>query len=247
MRETRGRIGGLIEDGGDRIPSIHTLFSTSSQSSASLQTAKSKALETASSIIQTGSPSRTFRAAHNEMRRDFQRLIQRYTLATTKFDDLEDVLNTASSSVRLSAASRGSGGSFVSLPPASFSGLDNSLDSNPNNSGVLNTKFQDNTNALVSERARDIEVIARNVGKVNEVYRDLANLVEEQGVEIDDIEQNIIMSRERTEKGKEQLRLATDFQKKSGKCAKVVIALVIVGACVGIGILYGGRIEDSFE
>ena len=230
------------------------------------------------------------------MRRDFQRLIQRYTLATTKFDDLEDVLNTASSSVRLSAASRGSGGSFVSLPPASFSGLDNSLDSNPNNSGVLNTKvrarerlerrkagakegrslskigippfyvnnnpstrrfaplaplahwqFQDNTNALVSERARDIEVIARNVGKVNEVYRDLANLVEEQGVEIDDIEQNIIMSRERTEKGKEQLRLATDFQKKSGKCAKVVIALVIVGACVGIGILYGGRIEDSFE
>ena len=107
---------------------------------------------------------------------------------------------------------------------------------------MVKTYADDLTEQIVQSRAADIEVIARNVANVNEVYRDLANLVDEQQVEIDDIEQNIMMARERTEKGNEQLVKATDFQKSTGRCAKLVIATVFVAAIVCIGILYGDRI-----
>ncbi|GMH55311.1 hypothetical protein TrRE_jg5207 [Triparma retinervis] len=227
-----------------RPPGLKLLFSkdpTKSASSASLQSASNSL-----GVTTTLSPQhRQVRKEYNELRREFQALIRKYTDLTVRCDEVMEAC--ASSSVRMSAESRG-GESFIStggnsslLANRSLEDLDDAAQGPPPKVQVK-TYATDPTAAVVQSRAADIEVIARNVRDVNEVYRDLANLVDEQQVEIDDIEQNIMMTRERTEKGAVHLRKATDFQKKSGRCVKVMVAIVIVAAVVCIGVLYGDRI-----
>ena len=87
-------------------------------------------------------------------------------------------------------------------------------------------------------------MITNSMQKVGEIYNDLANLVDEQQYEIDDIESNILNSHNRTEAGIDQLQKATNFQKSSSKCIVWLLLLILVAAIVCIGILYGGQITD---
>mmetsp|Transcript_14367 Transcript_14367/g.29579 ORF Transcript_14367/g.29579 Transcript_14367/m.29579 type:complete len:332 (+) Transcript_14367:83-1078(+) len=252
------RLSCLIDECGEKIPQLHTLFQSSSSSSTSILHSRTTPSTTSASATITGESTlgreeRSKRREFNEERRRFQEVIKRYTMLCGRFDSL---LST-SDSVRWSANSRGTmDGSFVSYNDSITGGGgsfvagrigEDEEEEHPLPPHIQTFTTTDPTSQIVESRARDIEVISRNVKLVNSTYQDLANLVEEQGVEIDDIEQNILMSRERTAAGNEQLRKATEFQKSSGKCAKIIIAIVIVGAIVCIGILYGGRIKDSFS
>ena len=125
--------------------------------------------------------------------------------ATKQGEDLEREIV-----MRISAASRGSNTSFSTLNSTidDESHLLGGNDSDENDVAMSGAKTktykaQDFSEALVSERHREIEQIQGSMVKVNEVYNDLANLVDEQQIEIDDIEQNILASHERTQAGEE--------------------------------------------
>ena len=95
---------------------------------------------------------------------------------------------------------------------------------------------------LITERRREIEAIHGSMIKVNEVYRDLGNLVSEQQVEIDDIEQNIIASHSRAEAGFQHLEKAGETQMRTGCIFKWFIIVFIIAILVCLGYFIGPEI-----
>ncbi|GAB9463501.1 hypothetical protein Gpo141_00000958 [Globisporangium polare] len=69
--------------------------------------------------------------------------------------------------------------------------------------------------ALIEEREKDIDKIHHSVAQVQEIFRDLAAIVNEQQTVIDDIETNIHESLEQTQRGRDEVQKAADMQ---GRC-----------------------------
>merc|ERR1719155_199407 len=68
--------------------------------------------------------------------------------------------------------------------------------------------------ALIEEREQGIVEIQQQIGEVNEIFQDLAVLVNEQGEMIEDIESNIVKTSQQTAAGKKQLKMAEKSQRK---------------------------------
>lgn len=85
------------------------------------------------------------------------------------------------------------------------------------------------------ERAEEVRQLERSVMEINEMFRDLAGMVQEQGVIIDTIESNTAEAAIYTEEGVKEIDKAADLQKKSRKkmiwilvCAVVIFIAVAV-------------------
>jgi syntaxin 7 len=72
--------------------------------------------------------------------------------------------------------------------------------------------------AMVDERDDAINDIASSILEVNETMRDLANIVEEQGKDIDQVEVNVTSAEDATEKG---VGFLTDAEKYQKGCVRV--------------------------
>ena len=86
-------------------------------------------------------------------------------------------------------------------------------------------------NALIAEREQGIQEIQQQIGEVNEIFQDLAVLVNEQGQMIDDIEANIVSTAVRTKDARRELTKADKSQKAARNkmiCLAIVIAVVLV-------------------
>ena len=86
-------------------------------------------------------------------------------------------------------------------------------------------------NALIEEREQGILEIQQQIGEVNEIFQDLAVLVNEQGQMIDDIEANIVSTAVRTKDPQRELTKADKSQKAARNkmiCLAVVIAVVLI-------------------
>ena len=86
-------------------------------------------------------------------------------------------------------------------------------------------------NALIEEREQGILEIQQQIGEVNEIFQDLAVLVNEQGQMIDDIEANIVSTAVRTKDAQRELTKADKSQKAARNkmiCLAVVIAVVLI-------------------
>mmetsp|Transcript_30600 Transcript_30600/g.49269 ORF Transcript_30600/g.49269 Transcript_30600/m.49269 type:complete len:295 (-) Transcript_30600:193-1077(-) len=86
-------------------------------------------------------------------------------------------------------------------------------------------------NALIEEREAGILEIQQQIGEVNEIFQDLAVLVNEQGQMIDDIEANIVSTAVRTKDAQRELTKADKSQKAARNkmiCLAVVIAVVLI-------------------
>ncbi|KAI4348404.1 hypothetical protein L6164_009131 [Bauhinia variegata] len=86
--------------------------------------------------------------------------------------------------------------------------------------------------AMIEEREQGIREVEEQIGEVNEIFKDLAVLVHEQGVVIDDIQSNIDSSAGATSQAKVQLSKASKSVKfRCSWCwwvlAVIVVALVI--------------------
>ncbi|KNA20486.1 hypothetical protein SOVF_052060 [Spinacia oleracea] len=81
--------------------------------------------------------------------------------------------------------------------------------------------------AVIEERENGIQEIQQQIGEVNEIFKDLAVLVSDQGVIIDDISSNIESSQAATMQGAAQLLKASKSQKSSSSL--VCLLLVIFG------------------
>ncbi|KAK2373894.1 Syntaxin-22 [Trifolium repens] len=81
--------------------------------------------------------------------------------------------------------------------------------------------------AIIEEREQGIQEIQQQIGEVNEIFKDLAVLVHEQGAMIDDIGTNIENSHEATVQAKSQLVQASKTQRSNSSLA--CLLLVIFG------------------
>jgi len=87
--------------------------------------------------------------------------------------------------------------------------------------------------ALIADREQGIKEIEKTVVEVNEIFRDLSHLVQEQGVMIDNIESNIEESVVKTTDGVEELRKANEYQKSSrNKMCCLALIILIVAAII---------------
>ncbi|CAM6084728.1 unnamed protein product [Calypogeia fissa] len=84
--------------------------------------------------------------------------------------------------------------------------------------------------AVIEEREQGIREIQQQIGEVNEIFKDLAVLVNEQGVMIDDIDSNIENSYAATTQASRQLGKAVTSQKSNNtmSCLLLVIFAVLL-------------------
>ena len=91
--------------------------------------------------------------------------------------------------------------------------------------------------SLVDERDEAITDIAQAINEVNETFRDLAQIVEDQGKDIDSIEVNVVSAESRTAEGVGHLETAEKSQKGYRKWLLVLFVIVLI-----ISSLIGGFI-----
>lgn len=96
--------------------------------------------------------------------------------------------------------------------------------------------------ALIEERDQGIRKIESTVLTVNEIFTDLAQLVEEQGHMIDNIEANIVSTESNVKQGTQELRKASDYQKKSRtKLCWLLLCVIVLAAGIGVTIWWFTR------
>uniref|UniRef100_L7M445 Putative snare protein pep12/vam3/syntaxin 7/syntaxin 17 n=1 Tax=Rhipicephalus pulchellus TaxID=72859 RepID=L7M445_RHIPC len=92
--------------------------------------------------------------------------------------------------------------------------------------------------ALLVEREQRIRRIESDMLDCNQIFKDLANIVHEQGDVIDTIEGNIESTQHNTAQAVEQLRSAANYQRKYRRKTCCLLVLVVVGAAVLALVIY---------
>lgn len=97
----------------------------------------------------------------------------------------------------------------------------------------LRLASQDDVNfqeSLIIERESEIRNIEQSVGELNELFRDVAHMVHEQGENIDTIYANVDNTRTDTQGAHKQLVSAARYQKnaRSKACCLLIIISVIL-------------------
>jgi len=87
-------------------------------------------------------------------------------------------------------------------------------------------QVRDNTN-IVRGREKEITKVVESIHELSEIFKDLANLVVEQGTMLDRIDYNIEMTATRIEKGFEELEKAEKYQASATK-KRLILFLVIL-------------------
>lgn len=84
--------------------------------------------------------------------------------------------------------------------------------------------------SLIIERESEIRNIEQSVGELNELFRDVAHIVREQGEQFDHIENNVTNTVRDTRQADLELRSANKYQKQArGRmCCLLLILLVIL-------------------
>lgn len=90
--------------------------------------------------------------------------------------------------------------------------------------------------AIIEERDQGIKEIQNQISEVNEIFKDLAVLVNEQGIVIEDIGSNIETSNSATAEATTHLVKASKSQ-KSRKCLSCWVPLAILGVVIIIVII----------
>jgi len=92
---------------------------------------------------------------------------------------------------------------------------------------------------LIEERERAIRQLEADIVGVNEIFRDLASMVYEQGDMIDSIEANVDSAAVHVEDANVQLQKASHYQKAARKkmCC-ILVVLVVVAAALALIIYY---------
>lgn len=82
---------------------------------------------------------------------------------------------------------------------------------------TLPSEEHDVTEELIAERERDIDSITRELYEINDIFKTLNTVVQEQGYLLDHIENNVSDVVINVENAEDQLSTAYKKQKKTGK------------------------------
>ncbi|XP_041060726.1 syntaxin-16 isoform X1 [Carcharodon carcharias] len=108
--------------------------------------------------------------------------------------------------------------------------MDDGEDNNLYDKGFTNDQLllvEENT-LMVEEREKEIRQIVQSISDLNEIFRELATMIVEQGTILDRIDYNVEQSCIKTEEGLQQLQKAEQYQKKNRKMLVILILFVIV-------------------
>lgn len=96
---------------------------------------------------------------------------------------------------------------------------------------------EDNTTS-VRQREKEITQIVKSIQDLNEIFRDLSQMVVDQGTILDRIDYNVEHASVQVEKGLQQLQKAEKYQKKNRKMLIIIIltCLIIILIIVLIGV-----------
>eukprot|EP00126_Sphaerothecum_destruens_P001993 Sdes_comp15439_c0_seq1m4336 len=95
---------------------------------------------------------------------------------------------------------------------------------------------------LIHEREEGIRYIESTLMDVNEIFRDLGTVIQEQGGMLDNIESNIVNVRSMVSEGTEQLQTASKHQRKSrNKMCYFLFALICVAAVLSLVLYFTSR------
>lgn len=84
--------------------------------------------------------------------------------------------------------------------------------------------------SLIAEREAEIQEIEHGVQELNEIFRDLSHIVQEQGGMIDNIEYNIGTIATSAQGADRELFRANDYQRRAGRrglCLTMIVAVVV--------------------
>ena len=97
--------------------------------------------------------------------------------------------------------------------------------------------FQD---ALIIERETEIRNIEQSVGELNELFKDVAHIVSDQGGQLDIISENVQGVRTDTQGADRELRGASRYQKSSrNKACCLLIVLAVILTIVILAVVIG--------
>ncbi|XP_073012003.1 syntaxin-22-like [Typha latifolia] len=163
--------------------------------------------------------------------------------------DFQAVLKEFQKAQRLAAEREAAYAPFISqaIRPSSYNASEPDISSDKSHEQhalLLESKRQevlllDNeiifNEAIIDEREQGIQEIQRQIGEVNEIFKDLAVLVHDQGAIIDDIDSHIENSVAATAQAKIQLAKAAKTQKSNSSL--MCLLLVIFGVILLIVII----------
>ncbi|XP_014677621.1 PREDICTED: syntaxin-16-like isoform X2 [Priapulus caudatus] len=89
-------------------------------------------------------------------------------------------------------------------------------------------KFAEDNSVLVSQREQEIALVVKSIAEVNEIFKDLAQIVADQGTVLDRIDYNIEHASESVKEGLQQLQKADKYQKKNRKMMCILLLAVAV-------------------
>ncbi|EAT87221.1 hypothetical protein HBI56_218370 [Parastagonospora nodorum] len=89
--------------------------------------------------------------------------------------------------------------------------------------------------SLIIERESEIRNIEQSVGELNELFRDVAHMVHEQGAQLDIIEENVEVTHDASQGAHVNLKQASNYQKSAR--SKACILLLILGMVLVIIVL----------
>ena len=107
----------------------------------------------------------------------------------------------------------------------SFESLDDNEEENLNNNNFL-MKQDDDFQQQMKKRNEDINALANSINELSGIFKDLQNVVQEQGTILDRIDYNIDVSYENSQKGLKFLKKAEEHQSES--CFRNVILVLFV-------------------
>lgn len=88
--------------------------------------------------------------------------------------------------------------------------------------------IQEENTKMVSEREDEVNKIVRSIVDLNEIFKDLAHMVHDQGTVLDRIDYNIEQTQVQVHEGYKQLQKADRYQKKNRKMHCILILCIII-------------------
>lgn len=88
--------------------------------------------------------------------------------------------------------------------------------------------IQEANTRMVAEREEEVNKVVRSIVDLNEIFKDLAHMVHEQGTVLDRIDFNIEQTHVQVSEGYKQLQKAERYQRKNRKMKCIMILCVVV-------------------
>ncbi|PIM98856.1 SNARE protein PEP12/VAM3/Syntaxin 7/Syntaxin 17 [Handroanthus impetiginosus] len=160
-----------------------------------------------------------------KLARDFQTTLQEFQKVQQLASERESTFTPTSSSLSFPTVS---GSSQYAEPSSQQENKSFLMEQKRQDISLLDNEIAFNE-VIIEERGQGIKEIEDQIGEANEIFKDLAVLIHDQGVTIDDIGQNVEASAVATTQSKLQLSKASKSGKsKASRCWWVLAIIVVV-------------------